>query len=84
METLGVDAGAETDFDSWTEGLDVRYCGDTRVVDFSLTRQRIVQVNRIAEIREGLSSTRNVEYKEKSDSVRNTVEGRRDHGLRRV
>jgi hypothetical protein len=36
LETLSIDACAEADFDSWTEGLDVGDCGDTRVVDLAL------------------------------------------------
>jgi hypothetical protein len=36
LETLGVDAGAEADFDSGAEGLGVGDCGDTRVVDLAL------------------------------------------------
>jgi hypothetical protein len=36
LETLGIDAGAEANFDSRTESLDVRHCGDTSVVDLAL------------------------------------------------
>ena len=36
LETLGVDAGAEADFDSRAEGLGVGDCGDARVVDLAL------------------------------------------------
>ena len=37
---MGVDAGAEADFDAWAEGLDVGYCGDAGVVDFALRVRR--------------------------------------------
>lgn len=36
LETLGVDAGAEADFDSGAQGLGVGDCGDTGVIDLAL------------------------------------------------
>jgi hypothetical protein len=36
LETLSIYAGPETDFNSWTEGLNVRDCSDARVIDFPL------------------------------------------------
>lgn len=38
---LGVDACAEADFDSRTEGLEVGDSGDTRIVDFTLKQASV-------------------------------------------
>ena len=75
METLGVDAGTETDFDTGAEGLDVGYCGDTGVVDFSLTVRTIDSLQQ-KELRK--TERRNVVLR------RNTVEGGRDPRRTRI
>lgn len=40
LETLSIDWCTDSNFDAWTEGLDIWYCCNTRIVDLALNKRQ--------------------------------------------